>query len=132
LIGFQGVGKSYWGQRWAEKLGVVWIDTDRLLPAPPREIVRVWGEERFRRMEEAAVLALDPPEECVISTGGGTLLSERSARHLKRLGTLIYFRGPLNQERIDRDSVVWENLHRVYEERRELYERWADVRIDGF
>jgi shikimate kinase len=95
LCGFKGAGKSYFGKLLAERLGVPFIDTDRLIEARTsgmscREIAHAFGEEIFRRIESEVIFELAHVRDSVIALGGGSLLDKGNAEFLKELGPIIY------------------------------------------
>lgn len=92
LCGFKYSGKTYFGKLLAARLGLPFIDTDRLIEAreglPCSEIYRTRGEAEFRRIEEEVVLSLSPTRS-IIAVGGGTPLNPRLIPHLEQLGKLV-------------------------------------------
>jgi shikimate kinase len=76
LTGFMGCGKSFWGVRLAENMGIPFYDLDVLIEKrcgePIPAIFKRLGEAGFRELERETLhesLALPP---CIIATGGGT------------------------------------------------------------
>lgn len=92
LCGFKHSGKTYFGERLAERLSLPFIDTDRLIEQQDGRscaaIYRAEGEAYFRALEEKIVLSLTPSRS-MIALGGGTPLNPRLLPHLKTLGTLV-------------------------------------------
>jgi shikimate kinase len=143
LIGMPGAGKSTVGRRLALFLGTRFIDTDRLLQerwgVPVRVILEREGREGFLLREEEAVLAMDPPENAVISTGGSVVYSAAAMERLRSLGAVIYLRtdaASLARRTGDlrRRGVVAEEgttLADLLAERAPLYERYADFSVDA-
>ncbi|MDK3157949.1 shikimate kinase [Kamptonema cortianum] len=84
LIGFMGSGKSTIGRRLAQRLGWDFVDTDRLVETRENmsvaEIFRAKGEAAFRAMESEAVEECLGTPHCVVSTGGGAILSQSNLR----------------------------------------------------
>jgi XRE family aerobic/anaerobic benzoate catabolism transcriptional regulator len=76
LIGLRGGGKSTIGGLLAEKMGVPFIELDRVIEQtsgmPLGEMFEMFGQETFRRAERAALEAIlhDNPR-LVLATGGG-------------------------------------------------------------
>jgi shikimate kinase len=93
--------------------------------------------EVFRRIEERVVLGIDC-SEAVIATGGSVVYSEVAMEHLGRLGKRIYLDVPLAEldrrlGNLDKRGVIrgpGQDLEGLLAERRPLYERWADIRVD--
>jgi len=78
LVGPMGSGKTTVGRLLAERWGVGVRDTDADVEAaagkPVAEIFVDEGEERFRRLEKAAVAAALETHDGVLSLGGGAVL----------------------------------------------------------
>ncbi|ASY35913.1 MULTISPECIES: shikimate kinase [unclassified Streptomyces] len=78
LVGPMGVGKSTIGHLVAERLGLVYRDTDDdIVTAEGREISDIFvddGEEHFRALERAAVRTALAEHEGVLALGGGAVL----------------------------------------------------------
>jgi shikimate kinase len=77
LIGMMGSGKSTIGAIAAERLGLQFFDTDRMIVARSGvSIPEIWeemGEQMFRDMEREAVAAV-PLERSLAAAGGGAVL----------------------------------------------------------
>lgn len=137
LIGMPGCGKSTCGVLAAKYLLKNFYDTDLLLQNREsmrlQDIINTKGCDYFEAAEEQAILSLDI-FGTVIATGGSVVYSEKAMRHLKTLGKVIYLQIGFETmcSRIDNLSVrgvVLKNgstLADMYDERRVLYERWAD------
>jgi shikimate kinase len=141
LIGMPGAGKSTLGVLLAKRTARSFLDTDLLIQqaegAPLQEIIEKRGVAFFRRIEERIVLGLDC-SNAVIATGGSVVYSEVAMEHLGRLGTRIYLDVPLAEldrrlGNLDKRGVIrgpGQDLEDLLEERRPLYESWADIRVD--
>ena len=141
LIGMPGAGKSTLGVLLAKRTARSFLDTDLLIQkaeaASLQQIIEQRGVESFRSVEERIVLELDC-SSCVIATGGSVVYSQAAMEHLGRLGRRIYLDVPLAElERrlgdLDKRGVIREpgqGLEGLLAERRGLYERWADIRVD--
>lgn len=141
LMGFMGTGKSSVGKRLARILGWSFIDTDaeieRLAGLSISEIFRRHGETRFRSEERLLVKRLKERENCVIATGGGTVLDPHNLEELAQSGVMITLYAPLDEiyERIgyrnDRPLLRGdrEEVEELWAERQPFY-RQADWIID--
>lgn len=141
LIGMPGAGKSTVGVLLAKATGRNFVDSDVFIQAGQdrslREIIETDGLEAFRRVEEQYVLCLEV-RATVIATGGSVVYSARAMRRLKETGVVIYLSLAFETvERRVRDTaergVVMEpgqSLRELYDQRRPLYEKWADLTID--
>jgi shikimate kinase len=77
LIGYMGVGKTYFGKELSKTLNFVFYDLDDLIEKKTKikivEIFKSKGEIFFRRLErEVLEELLNNNESFVLSTGGGT------------------------------------------------------------
>ena len=92
LTGFRGTGKSEVGKVLAHLLELPLLDTDALVESKTgRSIPSIFhedGEERFRA-EERDVIATLPPDNAVISTGGGAVLDPVNMEHLRCRSVVI-------------------------------------------
>ncbi len=141
LIGMPGVGKSTVGVLLAKAAGRSFVDTDLVLQSrhgrPLSSIIESDGLVAFCRMEEQCILSLDCRRH-VIATGGSVVYSNSAMQHLRSGGPIIYLHLPLDllAERLEnmaaRGVVIGpgRTLADLYEERRGLYEAWADVIIE--
>src|SRR5438876_6113219 len=76
LIGLRGAGKSTLGKRLAKKIGWSFVELNKEIEAQNglsvAEIIALYGQEGFRRMEQAALgQLLARKEPMVLATGGG-------------------------------------------------------------
>lgn len=94
LIGYRGTGKTSLGQRLAERLGIPFMDTDKLVEAATGKTISAMIEEGgwdfFRQREKDAIRNLTSLGKSVIATGGGAVLDEENAGILKKEGPLIW------------------------------------------
>jgi len=95
LVGMMGAGKSAVGRALAEKLGVVFVDSDREVEtAAGRSVADIFadeGEAAFRARERRIVERLAGSEN-VVALGGGTIAQPGMAQRLADTGTVIYLR----------------------------------------
>ena len=86
LIGLMGSGKSVIGKLLAQELRLRHYDSDKLiekkLNKSINQIFTDQGESYFRNIEEDIVLSLLDKKNCVISLGGGSILSELTRKAL--------------------------------------------------
>lgn len=76
LIGLRGAGKSTLGKMLAKKIGWNFVELNKEIERENglsvAEIIALYGQEGFRRMEQAALNALlERKEPIVLATGGG-------------------------------------------------------------
>jgi shikimate kinase len=86
-------GKSTVGRRLSNRLNLQFIDVDKEIEKSAGVsiswIFDVEGEERFREREVKELAKSIDNNNCVISTGGGVILSKENRDILKK-GTVIY------------------------------------------
>lgn len=82
LVGMMGVGKTSVGRIAARRLGLPFVDSDReiehLTGFTISDLFARYGEAEFRRGEEKIMERLLSGRPCVLSSGGGAFLSERT------------------------------------------------------
>jgi shikimate kinase len=99
LVGMMGAGKTTLGRALAQRLGMEFIDTDRILVertgVPVATIFEIEGEEGFRRRESQAIAELADRRGFVVATGGGAILLEENRRVMRECGTVVFLRARL-------------------------------------
>ena len=95
IIGPMASGKSTVGRRLSNRLNLKFIDIDKEIEKSAGVsiswIFDVEGEERFREREVKELAKSINNNNCVISTGGGAILSKENREVLKK-GTVIYLK----------------------------------------
>lgn len=141
LIGMPGAGKSTIGLLLAKALAKDFVDTDLLIQLKAgktlQDIVDNQGYLQLRAIEEQVLLQAHYPNH-VIATGGSAVYSDASMHHLRQFGQVIYLDVALEdlQDRIkDLDTRGLarhpdQSFTELFNERRALYEKYADIRID--
>ena len=144
LVGMMGAGKTTLGKALARRLERRFIDTDKLLVertgAPVATIFEVEGEAGFRRREAALLHELASEQDCVVATGGGTILDPENRRVMRESGTVIYLRARVEhlweRTRHDTSRPLLANddpkgtLTRLLAERDALYREAAHLIVD--
>ncbi len=140
LIGMPGAGKSTLGVLLAKRTRRNFLDTDLLIQLTTgmslQKLVDSRGEAHLREIEEATVLALEVTDH-VIATGGSVVYSAEAMSQLRALGQVIHLDVPCEvlQPRLQDFGTrgiarkPGQTLQDLYEERRPLYERYADLTI---
>ena len=141
IIGMPGSGKSTIGSLLSEKLQYKFIDLDNEIEINTglkiKEIFRNRGEDSFRKLETATLKELIDKDNVVISTGGGTILKNEEI--LKKsyniflncdLSELIK-RASRNKNRPLLSSNVESKMKDLFNERKDLYNKIADLKIDA-
>jgi XRE family transcriptional regulator, aerobic/anaerobic benzoate catabolism transcriptional regulator len=80
LIGLRGAGKSTLGKMLAKTIGWDFVELNKEIEAQNglsvAEIIALYGQEGFRRMEQAALTALLARQELMVLATGGGIVSE--------------------------------------------------------
>ncbi len=142
LIGMPGAGKSTVGVILAKRLGYHFVDTDLLIQAREQqrlqEIICTRGMAAFKALESSILCDL-AASHTVIATGGSAVYSPAAMQHLQHSGTIVFLDITLTelQRRINdmdtRGLVIDpdEDFVQLFEHRRPLYQKYAEVTIDG-
>lgn len=141
LTGMPGCGKSTVGVILAKTLGMDFIDTDLIIQIRERDklqnLVDTYGTDRFKVMEEQALLSVTAKENTVIATGGSAVFCDGGMRHLKENGICVYLEVPC-EELIRRLTNIKTRgiaakkgmtVEDIFNERSHYYEKYADLRI---
>ncbi|RLK49184.1 shikimate kinase [Microbacterium telephonicum] len=145
LIGPMGAGKTSVGKRVAKALGVPFYDSDAAVVrghGPIADIFAMHGETRFRELERDAV-ATGLAQGGVVALGGGAVLDPQTQEALRAHRVVLLtvdpaiiagrIRGgarPLLGSAGDGGDDAVARWNAVYETRRDLYARLADVTFD--
>ena len=141
LIGMPASGKSCMGRALSKKLGMTYIDTDKLIEAEVGEslssIISNRGIEEFKRLEENTLKAIEG-DGLVISTGGSAIYYPDAMKHLKSISRVIYLYVGFDviKERLgdfSKRGVVLKPGYTVQDlfiERAPLYQKYADIIIN--
>ena len=141
LIGMPGCGKSTIGVVLAKNLGFRFIDSDLLIQEQEHrllhEIIEQDGLDGFNRIENQVNASIDT-DSSVIATGGSAVYGKEAMQHLHEIGEVFYLK--LSYEELksrlgdlsERGVSIREGqtLLDLYEERKPLYEKYADYVVD--
>lgn len=142
LIGMPGAGKSTIGVILAKVLAFNFIDSDLLIQEQEamllKDIIAAKGIEGFQEIENQVNRDIDT-DKSVIATGGSIVYCPEAMEHLGNIGVVVYIK--LDYETINnrlRDirkrGVVFrdgQTLKSLYDEREVLYEKYAQIVVDG-
>ncbi|WP_438349957.1 shikimate kinase [Paenibacillus sp. FA6] len=141
LIGMSGAGKSTLGVLLAKALGMDYADSDIIIQQHEgrllQDIIDNDGIEKFMEVEEKIVSELQL-KNCIISTGGSVIYSDKAMNVLKQGGQIIYLHVPYEEIKrrliniTTRGIVIKKgnSLKNVYEERVPLYIKYSDKTLD--
>lgn len=141
LIGMPGSGKSTVGVILAKMISKDFVDTDLLIQLAEKrtlqDIVDNDGHMELRRIEEEILLEVHHTDH-VIATGGSAAYSEKAMRHLKEDGVIVFLNADLDclRNRIENYETrglakrADQSFQDLFDERQQLYTRYADLTID--
>ncbi len=138
LIGMPGAGKSTVGVILAKSLGMEFCDTDLVIQKNEamklQDIIDKYGMDYFKACEEKNILAT-AFENSVVATGGSAVYGEKAMEHLKSGGVTVYLKVSSLEldSRINnfstRGIVGSGSIAEIFEERKELYNKYADITV---
>ena len=141
LIGMPGAGKSTLGVLLAKAMGKFFIDTDIIIQQKTKrllqDIIDNDGTEAFLKLEEDILMSVDE-KNTVIATGGSAVYSEKAMEHFRKNGKIVYLHVDFSEiekrvTNITTRGIVLKNgrsLSDAFDERKPLYDRYADITID--
>lgn len=141
MIGMPASGKSTVGVLLAKRIGYQFIDSDILIQNQEKrllkEIIAQDGLEGFLAIEEQVNRGIQT-DRAVIAPGGSVIYGKTAMEHLKEIGTVVYLKISYEDlekrlgNLVDRGVALKDGmtLRDLYDERTELYEKYADVTID--
>ena len=130
-----GVGKTTVGKRLAEKLGVKFIDIDKVIEAKEdktiSEIFKSNGESYFRKIEKEITLDILKKKNLVIALGGGAFIDSIVRKEIINSSISVWL--DLNAKALFRrisnikkrpllnEGNLKENINKIYSERKKIY-----------
>ena len=94
LVGMPGAGKTSIGSRLARIYGVPFVDGDAEVEkaggSSCADLFARFGEAEFRRGEERVMERLLNGRRCILSSGGGAFLSEKTREIAKRRAVTLF------------------------------------------
>ena len=138
LIGFPNSGKSYLGEKLANRFAYPFIDTDEEMLRchggnSVREVYQTIGETLFRREEERILREILRGPTSIVATGGGAVLHPYNRVYLSAFSKIFYLCPPLGwfESQMDKHglplSFSSNDIEAVLEERDPLYRGLADM-----
>lgn len=143
LIGMPGAGKSTLGIVLAKIMGYDFIDADLVIQnrcdKTLQRIIDACGPEGFIEVENE-ILQDIVASKAVIATGGSAVYSEEAMKHLGSIGSIVYLQvsyeemnrrlHDLHERGVVLKGGVSMSLSEMYDERKPLYEKYADITVD--
>lgn len=149
IIGFRACGKTTLAERISQSSGLTFMDTDHELQQKAgmsiSDLVKRYGWESFRDMEERVVAVTASLTGRVVSTGGGVILRENNRKILKNSAFLtVYLQADpglilhrlqadpgLDQRPPLTDFTLEQEVVKTLSQREPLYLECADLVLDA-
>lgn len=138
LIGMPSSGKTTVGRLLARHLNNEYVDTDRLIESRVskriKDYITEFGLNRFRELEVNTVKEVSNYNDKIIATGGGAVLNPLNMRRLAHNSIIIFIDRKLELLTPTDSRPLSSNqrdLERLYEERIDLYKKYADYRVEN-
>jgi shikimate kinase len=134
LIGMPSCGKSTIAKLLSKKTGKPVYDTDALVESLEKtsipELFSTQGEGYFRDAETKAIKEVSILSGVIIATGGGAILREENRKALSQNGFIVYLDRPLEKLLSDGRPLSQKNgIKKLFEERKDIYEKFADAKV---
>ena len=145
LIGFMGSGKTTVGKLLAKTMDMKFVDIDKVIESQEKksinDIFQKKGQIYFRDLEREVISQESLKNNCVIATGGGSILDNENIKRLKETAFIVFLNAnieclylrlkdnttrPILNDVEDKKKVIEELL----EKRKFLYQISADYIID--
>lgn len=132
FIGMPGVGKTSCARCISASTGRKFVDLDEEFEqhwhTRPADFLKSAGEQAFREKESVLLETYSKQSGLIISCGGGIVCRDSNYQYLHQNSVIVYLTRPLTSLSVkDRPLSQAKGLQQLYEERKEAYERWADV-----
>lgn len=143
LIGMPGAGKSTLGIVLAKILNYDFMDADLVIQnqcdKTLQKLIDACGPEGFIEVENQILRDLEATKT-IIATGGSAVYSEEAMEHLSSIGRIVYLQisfdelvsrlHDLQERGVVLKGGIGMSLRELYDERKPLYEKYANVTID--
>lgn len=143
LIGMPGAGKSTLGIVLAKIMNYDFMDADLVIQnqcdKTLQKLIDACGPEGFIEVENQILSDIDA-SKTIIATGGSAVYSDEAMRHLAEIGTVVYLQisydelvsrlHDLQERGVVLKGGIGMSLRELYDERKPLYEQYADITVD--
>lgn len=143
LIGMPGAGKSTLGIVLAKIMNYRFIDADLVIQQQCdktlQKLIDACGPDGFIEVENEILRDLEA-EHSVIATGGSAVYSDEAMKHLASIGRVVYLKisyeqlvgrlSDLQERGVVLKGGIGMSLRELYDERKPLYEQFAEVTVD--
>ena len=145
IMGLMGSGKSIIGKDLSKNLNLKFYDTDKEIELMTNKkistIFKEEGESYFRDIEEKVCIEILTNDNCVISLGGGSIISKKIRKIIKKNSYSIYLQVTLNnllnrlkfsrkRPLLNNNSNKSETMQKLLNDRQKYYEK-ADLIINN-
>ncbi len=142
LVGMPSCGKSTVGVVLAKTMNKGFVDTDILIQQREnktlQEIIDAKGNDYFHQVEEQVLLDFNK-SNYIVATGGSAIYFDKAMEKFKENGEIVYLRVSLETvlERLNNIKTRGVTLEKgqtladLYAQRIPLYEKYADIIVDG-
>lgn len=143
LIGMPGAGKSTVGVVLAKIANRQFVDADLVIQShlgkTLQSAIDELGAEGFIAVENEVLCGIEA-DNTIIATGGSAVYSQEAMEHLAQVGMIVYLEisyeslvgrlGDLQERGVVMKGGAGMSLRDLYEERKPLYERYADLVVN--
>ena len=145
IMGLMGSGKSVIGKDLSKYLNLKFYDTDKEIELKTKKkittIFAEEGESYFRDIEEKICIEILTNDNCVISLGGGSIISKKIRKIISKNSYSIYLQVKLNnlenrlkfsrkRPLLNKNLNKSEILQNLFKDRQKYYEK-ADLIINN-
>lgn len=143
LIGMPGAGKSTLGIVLAKIMNYRFVDADLVIQQQCdktlQKLIDACGPDGFIDVENEILRDMEA-DHTVIATGGSAVYSDEAMRHLASIGRVVYLKisydqlihrlSDLQERGVVLKGGIGMSLRELYDERKPLYEQYAEVTVD--
>ena len=143
LIGMPGAGKSTLGIVLAKIMNYSFVDADLIIQQQCdktlQKLIDACGPDGFIAVENEILRDIEA-SRTVIATGGSAVYSDEAMKHLSSIGRVVYLKisydqlvhrlSDLQERGVVLKGGIGMSLRELYDERKPLYEQYAEVTVD--
>lgn len=143
LVGMPGAGKSTLGIVLAKIINYSFMDADLVIQQQCdktlQKLIDACGPDGFIEVENEILRDIEA-ERTVIATGGSAVYSDEAMKHLASIGRVVYLKisyeqlvtrlSDLQERGVVLKGGIGMSLRELFDERKPLYERYADITVD--
>lgn len=143
LIGMPGAGKSTLGIVLSKIMNYRFVDADLVIQQQCdktlQKLIDACGPDGFIEVENEILRDMEA-DHTVIATGGSAVYSDEAMKHLASIGRVVYLKisydqlihrlSDLQERGVVLKGGIGMSLRELYDERKPLYEQYAEVTVD--